>query len=344
MCTSPLDVVRRLGAMQAQDYGQALWAIGCRLPNGTIDDVTASIEAGEILRTWPQRGTLHFVPAADAASMLQISTERTVAGHRTRLRQLELDDAVLSRSRDVLEAVLSGGQRVARPQLLQLLEEAGIGTVYQRGYTILWHAAHRGLICLGPMGGRQQSFVLLREWVTGSVPLPRSEALTTLTQRYFTSRGPATAHDFAWWASITVTEARQAAAAADGLVCVDGKDRWAGSAAVRRAADEPLLLAGFDEFLLGYQDRSAMLSKEHAGRVVPGGNGVFASTMVLGGAVVGTWRRTVKGKAVDLVLAPFESFEHSDVVGVFTSPAERYAEFIQLPLRAVTVALIGVGR
>ena len=340
---SPLEVVRRLGAMQAQDYGQALWAIGSRVPTSTIGDVTAAIEAGEILRTWPQRGTLHLVPAVDAGWMLAVSADRTVKAHQTRLRQLELDDAVLGRSREVLEAALTGGRRVVRPALMQLLEDAGIGTGNQRGYTILWHAAHSGLICLGPMEGKQQTFVLLGEWVVAPRALPRAEGLVELARRYFTSRGPATAHDFAWWASVTVRQARAAVAAA-GLHAVG--DAWmgaaesGGTAAERRTAGVPLLLAGFDEFLLGYQDRSAVLAKEHVDRVVPGGNGVFQPTMVADGRVVGTWRRRITAKALEVTLTPFEE---RDPVGEFTPAAERYAEFVGLPLRSLTSKAPGVG-
>lgn len=339
----PIDVVRRLGAMQAQDYGQSLWAVGSRLPGSTVGDVIAAIEAGQILRTWPQRGTLHMVPAADAGWMVALSSERTVKAHRTRLRQLDLDEAVLARSRQVLETALTGHRRVNRPALLQLLEDAGIKTGNQRGYTILWHAAHLGLICLGPMEGKQPTFVLLREWVRYPVDLPRAAGLSELARRYFTSHDPATVHDFAWWASLTVTEARAAATAAGMLSVGDiatRPDAAPRGALDARAAGVPMLLAGFDEFLLGYQDRSAVLAKEHADRVVPGGNGVFQPTMVAGAQVVGTWRRTVTANAVDVTLAAFDG---QDAVPTFTAAAERYAEFIGLPLRSLTATSSGVG-
>ncbi len=204
----PEEVVKWMGALQAQDYGQSVWAIGLRTRSGTLADVERAIEDGTIIRTWPMRGTIHFVPPEDARWMLKLSAARMLAADGRRMAQLELTVDILVRCQDLFYHALSGGKRLSRPDLMTLLEDAGISTQHQRGYHILWYCAQNGVICLGPMQGKQQTFELLDEWSPGSRDLPREEALAELARRYFSSHGPATVHDFAWWAGLTVTDAR----------------------------------------------------------------------------------------------------------------------------------------
>ena len=332
----PEEVVRWLGAMQAQDYPQALWAIGLRLRSATVADVEQAISEGKIVRTWPMRGTLHFVPPEEARWRLKLSASRILARDGRRLEQLGLDRGILERCKELFYEALGGNRRLTRPEMLQLLEEAGIGTRNQRGYHILWYLSQEGMICPGPMQGKQQTFVLLDEWVPEWRELSREESLAELAGRYFASHGPATVHDLAWWAGLTVTEARSGLEAAmPGLVSekIDGKEYWMADDAPDHAAHDGSsvhLLPAFDEFLLGYKDRGAVLDVEDAQRVVPGKNGIFFPTIVVGGRVVGTWKRKLKKNAVDITLSPFA---HLDDPGERATEAARsYGDFVGLPL------------
>ena len=49
--------------------------------------------------------------------------------------------------------------------------------------------------------------------------------------------------------------------------------------------------------ILGYKHRSEVLDLKYAQQDCPRGNGVFANTLVVGGRVVGTWKRTIRRKA-----------------------------------------------
>src|SRR5215472_325382 len=204
----PDEVVRWMGALQAQDYQQSLWAIGLRMQSATVADIEQAILDRKIVRTWPMRGTLHFVPGDDAKWMLSLSASRMIANDRRRQGQLELDETIMERCKELFYDALKGNQRLSRPDMMQLLVDAGISTKGQRGYHILWYLSQAGLICLGPMQDKQQTFVLLDEWVPHSRAFSREESLAELARRYFTSRGPATIHDFAWWAGLTVADAR----------------------------------------------------------------------------------------------------------------------------------------
>lgn len=336
-CRTPAEVVRRLGALQAQAYGQVLWAIGLRTQRATRAEVEGAIAERRIVLTWPLRGTLHAVPAEDARWMLTLSAPRTLRAARGRLGQLGLDDATIARSADLFRAALAGGKRLTRPALLQLLSHAGVDPAGQRGYHLLWHAAQSGLVCLGPVEGAQQTFVLLEEWVPGARALPREDALAELARRYFHGHGPATVHDFAWWAGLTLAEARAGLAAAQSHLQearVGGTDYWL-SADGGEAPDDPALylLPGFDEYILGYKERRDVLAPEHAPFIVPGNNGVFQPAIVAGGRVVGTWaaRRTRAG--LGLTLRPFVPLLAGQEA--ILAAADRYGAFAGAPIASV---------
>lgn len=334
-------VVQWMGALQAQDYAQAVWAMGARTSAPRLTSVEQAIEQRSMVLTWPMRGTLHAVPARDTKWMLKLTAVRMLAKDARRLSQLELDEAILERCRNLFYKVLRGGQRLTRAALMQLLEDAGVSPKGQRGYHILWRSAQEGLICQGPLEGKQQTFVLLDEWAPDARELSHEEALAEIAGRYFTSHGPATVQDFAWWTGLPMAEAKQGLELAKaGLSCetIDGTAYWGrtfepGSRA--GGAPQVQLLPGFDEYLLGYKDRSAVLAAEHAGRVVPGANGVFRPMVVAEGRVVGTWKRTVKKQAVDIAISLFERPEISQAA--ITGAARQYSDFLDRPLGAVTI-------
>lgn len=328
---TPAEVVGWMGALQAQDYHQAVWALGARLAEPSLARVEQAIAAGEILRTWPMRGTIHWVLPQDAAWMVALSAERLIRRDQRRLQQLEIDVATLDRCQTLIYAALQGGQRLARPAMMALFEHNGIRTDGQRGYHILWHAALRGVICIGPNAGKQVTFALLDEWAGRAPTFTRDEALARLAERYFTSHGPATLADFAWWAGQTLTDARLGLeGAGPALVSeqIEGETYWyAGGAPGDSRGD--YLLAGFDEYLLGYQDRSAVLDPRYSDKIAPGANGIFFPMIVHNGQIVGTWKREIKKTQVRLTLMPFKAFSTAGIRRV-KAAAEKVGAFLGL--------------
>ncbi len=308
---TPREVVAALGAIQAQDYGGALWSIGLRLAvPSSATAVEQAIAARQIVRTWPMRGTLHFVAAEDVHWMVALLAPRNLATMVKRQRQLELDEGLLARCGAHFEEALQGGQTRTRAEMYQLLEAGGISASGQRGYHILAWCAQKGILCFGPQAGKEQTFVLLAEWVPSTaVSLPREVALGQIAWRYFVGHGPATLHDFAGWTGLPMAEARAGlASVADQLaqMTVDGQTYWLSAAAQLGVTAEHYLLPGFDEYILGYKAREAVLAPEHSQAIVPGSNGVFRPTMIADGQVVGVWKRILKGQRVMVELAPFE--------------------------------------
>ena len=337
---TPEAAVAWMGALQAQEYHQGVWAAGLRTAAGRLAEVERAIAEGKIARTWPMRGTLHFVPVEDAGWMTAISAERMLAGARTRRRQLGIEDAALEGSARVFEAALSGGRLETRGALMERLEQAGISTEGQRGYHLLWHAAQNGLICVGPNLGKQQSFAWLTDWAARPRRLSREEGLGELARRFFRSHGPATQADFAWWAGLTGADVRKGLEAArEDLTSetIEGSEYWSGAPGRDLAVetDRVHLLAGFDEYLLGYTERGAVLAKEHADRVAPGANGLFKPILVVGGAVAGTWQRAVKKKQVEINCQVFGGVEVPKAG--LEAAALGYAEFLGLALGGVRI-------
>jgi hypothetical protein len=340
--TSPADVVARLTAMQAQDYLGALWSIGLRCsPETTEAAVEAAIAHRLIIRTWPMRGTLHFVAPQDVRWMLALLAPRVIARSAGRYAQLGLTDGDFARSRELLAEALAGGTALTRADAIARLESGGIDTAGQRGYHILGRLAQEGLLCLGPMRGRQQTFVLLDEWVppTGdATALSRDDALGRLAARYFDAHGPATLADFAWWAGITKADARTdigAASPAPETVTIGGAEYWltrnasAGTAlGPEPSAPTVRLLPGFDEFMLGYTDRSLQLGehRDTYGSAVSA-NGAFSSTIVVDGRIVGTWKRVLKPGRVEISTRPFRELSGPERRGL-AEAAERYGRFL----------------
>nr|AYM52580.1 hypothetical protein [Aetherobacter rufus] len=333
----PRDAVRRLLAMQAQDFAAALWAIGARVDGATAASVTRALEEGHIVRSWPMRGTLHFVAAEDLGWMLKLGTPRVIRSMATRHRGLDLDDAVFGASRDVAERLLSGGGRASRDEFMAALEARGIATAGQRGYHIIVYLAMTGVVCWGPPAGTQQALVLVEEWVRGPRVLDREEALGEIVVRYLSGHGPATLQDFVWWSKLTVADAKIGFAVAVGALVElshDGVTYWMTRARLDEAASaDPvaagavLTLPGFDEHLLGYADRDLVLPPEHASKVVPGANGVFLSLITVDGTIVGTWRRATRDGAVVVTPSPFTPMS-ARTAKRFEGAVSAYAAFL----------------
>lgn len=325
----PAGVVSTLGAVQAQDYPAALWAVGLRSPGATGQDVEQAVAERKILRTWPMRGTLHFVGADDVRWMLRLLTPRVIAGTARRTRDLELDAATFAKCRKVLARALQGGACLTREAVLERLEKAGISTAGGRGHHILFRLAQEELICFGPRSGKAHTFVLLDEWIPRSRILDRDEALAELARRYFTSHGPATLQDFVWWSGLTVTDARAGVTSATlTRLTASGTEYWGPEGrAVPPAGPGHHLLPGFDEYLLGYKDRSAVLDAAHSGKVNPGNNGVFMHTVLIQGRVAATWKRVVRKNSIAITLHPFAPLRKSDLAAL-QSAAGHHARFL----------------
>lgn len=332
---APEEVVAWFGAVQAQDYLGSLWALGQRMRGATEAGVEAAESRRAIVRTWPMRGTLHFVAAADVRWMTQLLAPRVLARNAARIkREVGVDAAVVARCREVLARELEGGRRLERGALYQALEARRIRTGNSRGLHILGWLAMEGTICLAGRSGKQHTFALLDDWIPPTPPLERTAALAALAARYFTSHGPATLLDFMWWAGVTVKDARVALDAARSRLSseVIGAREYHWSARSRKRIHGPAsprvkLLPAFDEYTVAYEDRALLL----AGAKKVNSMGVLSQVVVADGFVVGNWKRSFDKDAVRItakLLRPLTLAQNA----ALTDSARAFGRFLGLPV------------
>jgi hypothetical protein len=331
-CQEPAEIVAALGAMQAQDYLGTLWAIGLRLPAATETDIERAIADRTIIRTWPLRSTLHFVAAADVHWLLEFLGPRIVATAGLRHEQFGLDKPVLTRIRKVLIKALQSDQQLTRDEIYTLLQRARISVDGQRGYHILWRMGVDRIICFGARRGKQQTFTLLEEWAPKARVLDSDAALAELTLRYFHGHGPATLPDFVWWSGLKISDARTGLALVSAQlesVTVNDTIYWMNPErpSLDRTGPVVSLLPGFDEYVLGYRDRSASLDPLDAQKIQPGSNGIFAATIVINGKITGTWKRVFAKKSVALSTDLFRSLTKAEARALDEAMG-RYCEFL----------------
>jgi hypothetical protein len=282
------------------------------------------------------RGTLHFVAPEDVHWLLALLTPRIITRAARRHQQLELDEATFARSEALFSEALQEYQCLTRKEMMAVLEQGGISTKGQRGYHLLWRAGQRGLICFGPRQGKQETFVLLEAWLPAGKSLSREESLAELAQRYFAGHGPATIHDFMWWSGLPAAEARAGLEMVKGQLVgeeFEGQTYWFSPSSSVPDATSPTthLLPSFDEYLLGYKDRRAVLDPADAQKVVPGANGIFKPIIVSDDRVVGIWQRTIKKDRVVVTPQPFNTLSEAESQAS-VGAAERYAAFVNLPV------------
>jgi hypothetical protein len=331
------EVLASLGAVQAQDYAGAKWGVAQRTAGLTDARIEKEIDDGMIVRTHVLRPTWHFVAAADIGWMLALSAPRVHAANAYWYRWLEVNDAVARRSRTVLTKALRDGKQLTRTELGQALTRARIEvTRPQRLACIVMRAELDGLICSGARRGKQFTYALLEERVARPTALEREAALFELARRYFTTRGPATVDDFAWWSGLTKADAKrgvEVAAAHLEHESIEGRSYWfpAAERPVRVSASLAHLLPNYDEYFIGLKDRSAFGARLESSGVRPRTSALSGNVVVINGQIVGGWRRTLVGRTVVIEPKSLIRLSEAERRGV-GSAAQRLGRFLSLPV------------
>lgn len=300
--------VRAFGAMQGQDLAGVLASAALRTPDRGLAPVIAALDAGQLVRGYPMRGTVFLVAAEDLAWLTDLMAAPALQASARRRPQLGLDDSHLEVAAEVGETALTGGRGASRAELFAAWQQAGVPTDQGRGYHLLSALTHAGLTCYGPWNGADQNVVLASRWLPAGSSLADRfggdvvAATADLLGRYLSSHGPATLRDFAWWTKLPLRTVRAALPLVDGLEG-DGEPEasyWRAGladevAAAGASVDGVLLLPGFDEFILGYPDRLFAMTEACHAALVPGNNGVFRRAIVSNAQVVGYWTAAKRG-------------------------------------------------
>lgn len=327
----PGELVQRLGAVQAQDYGAAKWALGLRLHGTTDTMIEQAFAGGEILRTHVMRPTWHFVTSADIRWMLMLTAPRVLAASAYYFRLSELDDALFAKTNAALAQALQGGKQLTRSELASALQQAGIvvGDLLRLTYIIM-RAELDAIICSGARRGKQFTYALLDERVPQSRVLDRDEALAEFALRYFIGHGPATLQDFVWWSGLTVADAKTGLEMVSTQLIrevIDEQVYWSSGSVMpaNNQSQTAYLLPNFDEYTVGYADRSAIIDEADVSKFDTRGS-VLNNTIVLDGRVIGTWKRTMKKDSVIITPALFTPLNET-ATRALVEAANRYGAF-----------------
>lgn len=325
---SPVEAVRLLGAVQAQDYAAAKWALGLR--TGVTDrEMDQLFDAGAILRTHMMRPTWHFVLSEDIGWIQELTSPRVLSGLRGRHRQLELDGPTVARAIDLMGRAVRDGNHLTREQLALVLSQGGIAPDGQRMPHLLSAAEHAGVITSGPRQGKRFTYALLDERAPVRLRPDRDEALGELARRYFTSHGPAQVADYVWWSSLTTADARcgiEVAGTALQREVIDGKEHWSDAEAVLPAEGVPQahLLPNFDEYTVAYRDRSAIIDPTvpydpstfaYYREASPQGS-ILSNIVVVAGRLRGAWSARVLAATVRVQIRPMAPLGRRDAIAV----------------------------
>lgn len=325
--SSGSEMVSWFGAIQGQEYAFSKWSLGLRIPALKDTDVETELNNGTILRTHSMRATWHFVNAADIRWILQLTAPRIDSVNVSMYRRLELDKFVFNKSNEILETILDK-QQLTRQEISDALNRNKIAASGMRLIYILMKAEIDGIICSGARSGKHFTYALLSDRAPNARARDKDEALAMLTRKYFRSRGPATIYDYATWSGLTISSCRRGTDLIRNeleLIQLNAREYYhIDTGESNESAERPYLLPPYDEFVMGYKDRSAMFSllDENKNR-----NGIFFNNMILyKGQVIGTWRRSAIKNRMELEIILFTKVSRN-VRLKLKSEAKRFADF-----------------
>lgn len=324
------ELLRWFGAMQAQEYGPTKWSFGLRMPTLTDADIEKDFTSGKILRTHLLRPTWHFVAAEDIRWMLQLTKARVHAANAFMYRQTELNKKLFTKCTNIIIKALKGNHQLTRDSINEEFNKNKIKAEGHRLSYIMMHAELEGIICSGARQGNQFTYALLEERVPAVKSISAAEALAKLTTRYFSSRGPATVHDFSIWSGLTIADCKKGIESVKEKLlseAIDGELYYYTEAGRKKTSNDIQLLPIYDEYIMGYKKREAILQVYNS--ISPKPALGYDHTIIAEGQIIGTWRRIIKPKHIDLhykTFRPFTSLQKAE----FKKAVGRYQKFTGL--------------
>lgn len=322
--TSAVEMVEWLGAVQGQEYGPAKWGLGLRLPHLVESDIENDIDTGKILRTHLLRPTWHLVSANDIRWMLQLTAPRVHAVNAFMYRQCELDKKLFNRSIDIIFKTLEGGKQLTRDVINAEFKKHKIIAQGHRLSYIMMNAELEGVICSGAREGNKLTYALLDERVKSKKPMKPDEALTELTKRFFFSRGPASIKDFSTWSGLTVSDCKKGVEMLSKKLDKEVIDRveyyFSPDFPLDHLPDTIHLLPIYDEFIMGYKDRSAIMTLRKDAPLL------YDNMIIFNGQVIGSWRRTIQKSVIQMdfdFLGPLKRNQKT----LLKKSVDRFSEF-----------------
>jgi hypothetical protein len=304
----PAAIARGIGGAQAQDVYAGPQQFRARCRRLTAEAVRrARVDDRSLLRTWVMRMTIHLIPTEDAGWWLPLFEPQIARWQRRRLGELGMPERDVERALKAIDRALVDEGPLTRTEARERVKRAGVELNTQTGMHIVGLAVTTGMACLGPDRGSQACLVRREDWLGKLPPFDRDRAMAQLARVYVHAFAPATDRDFAYWSGLGLRDVRTALETISPEleeVRVGDKTMVARRGGLPRLPrpGQVRMLGNFDTYLLGWKDRSFSTSGEHALHVKAGGGGWIRPVIVEDGTVVGGWRSTRSGGALQLEL------------------------------------------
>ena len=341
LLAAPVDdaqqVVRSLVAVQAENPSQSAWAVAARTSSPSQGDLAAALADGRVLRTHVLRSTWHYVHADDVQWLQDLTSPRVRPIFTQQLAPIADRLDVLT---EAVEQLLAAASDRTRNDIAGELADRGEELTGFQLMLLLGFLELEGLVTSGAPRDGEHTYALFADRVPELRLLDRDDALAEIARRYFTSHGPATDRDLAYWATLTVTDVRRGiSGAGDELASFDhdGRTFWhAPGDAPASASPAGHLLQVLDEMYRGYQDSRWVLD---ADGIVPRGRETAIGMALVEGQLVAAMKRTVGATAVTFEIRPHRTLPKRELAAI-RDAAARYAEYLG---RDVTVDVEAVS-
>lgn len=301
---TPKELVSWMGAIQAQDFNMAKWAIAIRLNSCTEQKIEEAFNRGDFLRTHIMRPTWHFVSSEDIRWLLKLTGDRINAAWRY-AKDLKIEEQELIKCWRLLEKTLRDNNHQTKEEITKIFEQEGLGATPRHIYHFMMWAEANGIICSGALKDKKQTYALLEERAPKSKDMHKEEALALLAQRYLKSHSPATLQDFIWWSGLTIKDCRHAF----GLIRneliedhFDSKELYIHETYKESTSlDDDMFhfLPSYDEYLISYKNRTNVLDLEHYPKAF-NNYGTFKPVLLCNGHAVGNWQKIRKTEGIQL--------------------------------------------
>lgn len=330
------ELARHLCAIQAQDYAAAKWAFGLRKPGFTDEMADAEFAKKSLIRAYSLRSTIHIMHPDDVRWMISLARDRYIPANAALHRKDGLDEKTFAKSNAIIRQALAEEAELTRDELKALLEKKKIDCTQQRLNHILYRAGMEGILCFGKRRGKAFTYALLDDYVPPAKTFPQEEALAMLALRFVTGHGPATAQDLSWWSGYPLTACKAAFLSQKNTLhkeTIGEQEYWMHTNVRESKPDTSVkLLSGFDEYYMGFKDKSLLLDKEFSTHMSPP-NGLLPYIILVNGKVAGTWRREIKKTSVGITYQPFRPLTTAQQKSMKTAE-KTFCKFLGLPPEA----------
>ena len=292
---TPTEVIRYMGAMQAQEYRMMRWAVAMRTRKPSYKAFKQAFNEGQIIRMHLMRGTWQLVCAEDYWSMIDLFAPKAIAVTKGWMssNKISIPDDELIRVRDILVQTVADKGSVTKEDFILALAERNLQMDDHRMSYHIRMAEFSGVLCSGDLLPMKATYALAADKVKSSVMMERDEALAHFTRKYFQSRQPATLEDFVWWSGLNISDCRKGIALLGDYIHVEryrGREFYLTDDCRTRGFRKGkfLLIPPYDEYLIGYKSRDIVLPQEHRHRA-HNNSGIFQPVIAYDGIICGNW-------------------------------------------------------